>query len=312
MVTQKGFTEELKETVNRLMGGEYRVQIHCIEKANIGTVHMLTIRDNKHDVSPSFYIEEFYKAYQNGKASVKDIAEEITHIYKHSDSTNLQMRETLQMGFNSKEWVKERLFLQLINSSKNERLLQDSVYMDFKGLSLVLNAMATCDERRIGKIRITKAMFKEFGWQKEEILDYALKNTMKLFPYEVTPLCKVLSDIVGCPNADMTKEDLGILVLTNDRGINGATAIFYPDVLKTIATEHGTNLFLLPSSIHEFIVLEGNSKHSLRKLKDMVQTVNISDVAPEDVLSDDVYYYERSSGILSVFKGDELEEVAMP
>lgn len=92
----------------------------------------------------------------------------------------------------------------------------------------------------------------------------------------------------------------------------GATTVFYPGVLKELAEKHGTSLFLLPSSIHEFIVLEDDGIYDAKELKDMVQEVNSSAVLPEDVLSDNVYYYGYNSGALSVFHNGKLEEVVLP
>lgn len=314
MQTQKEFTKELKETVNRLIGKDYRAEVRPIEKINIGTVHTLIISNGGNNVSPSFYIEELYSIYQQEKATVEEIAENIVNTY--FNHINSSMKENkLESCFQDKTWVKERLFVQLINSSKNKKLLKDSIYMDFKELSLVLYIMATDDENGIGKVRVNKAMLDHFKWAEKDILSYALENTVSLFPYKEFPMYELLSKITDCtdiPNIDITKGKPEIMVLTNSRGVFGATTVFYPNVLKELAEKHGTSLFLLPSSIHEFLILEDNGIYNPEELKDMVQEVNSSAVSPEEVLSDNIYYYGRHSGILSVFNNGKLEEVAMP
>lgn len=124
-------------------------------------------------------------------------------------------------------------------------------------------------------------------------------------------LHELLQKAIGCIGIDIPK-DPRITVLTNNRGINGATAVFYPSVLKELTEKHGTSLFLLPSSIHGFIVLEDDGICNPEELKDMAQELNNYAVPPKEILSDSVYYYGRSSGILSVFNNGKREKVAMP
>lgn len=311
MQTQKGFTKELKETVNKLIGANYKVEVHSIEKINIGTVHALIILNSGSNVSPSFYIEELYKSYLQGKATIEEMAKDIVESYCHNIILSIKENRP-EIYFNDREWVQERLFLQLINSSKNKKLLKDSIHMNFNELSLVLYIIAADDESGICKVRVTKAMLDNFGWDEKDILSYALENTVRLFPYEEFPMYELLSKITGCTYMDILEESPEMMILTNSRGMFGATTVFYPGVLKELAEKHGTSLFLLPSSIHEFIVLEDDGIYDAKELKDMVQEVNSSAVLPEDVLSDNVYYYGYNSGALSVFHNGKLEEVVLP
>lgn len=311
MQTQKEFTKELKETVNKLIGANYRAEVHSIEKVNIGTLQALVILGNDSNISPSFYIEELYKSYLQGKATIEEMAKDIVESYCHNIILSIKENRP-EIYFNDREWVQERLFLQLINNSKNKKLLKDSIHMDFKELSLVLYIMATDDENGIGKVRVTKAMLDHFKWAEKDILSYALENTVRLFPYEEIPMYELLSKITGCtdiPGINIVKGEPEIMILTNNKGVFGATTVFYPGVLKELADRHNTSLFLLPSSIHEFIVLEDDGIYDAKELEKMVQEVNVSAVSPEDVLSDNIYYYGRNSGMLSVFHNGKLEVV---
>ena len=313
MQTQKQFAKELKETIKKLIGEEYKVEIYRTEKVNIEKVHALVIFNSEDKVSPTFYIEKFYKKYQQGKATIQEMAESIVHTYQCN--TNLFR---LQKDFNNGEWMKEHLFLQLINSSKNRKLLQNSVYMDFGEFALVLYVMVSNDEEGLYKLKVTTDMCQRFGWNEKDILNYALENTMHLFPYNVSTLHELLQKAVNSigifPDMNIPKVPGApeITVLTNNVCVNGATAIFYPGVLKEIAEKRGTSLFLLPSSIHEFIIMEDDGICNPEELKYMVQEVNGSAVPPEEVLSDDIYYYGLNSGILSVFKNGKLKKIAMP
>ena len=310
MQAKKEFTKELIKTVNSLMGDGYRAEIHCIEKINTGKLHALIILNGENCVSPNFYIDGFYKDYRDGKATIDGIAKSIVNVYYNNAC--MQAGGSIHKYLDDREWVEERLFLQLINTGKNKGLLKDSLYMDFKGLSLVLYIMAVDNGDGLCKIRVTKAMCQKFGWNERETLHYALKNTEKLFPYTVFPLHEVIQKSIT--STDITFKDIpsgknGMMVLTNNRGINGAAAVFYPGVLKEISEKQGKSLFLLPTSIHEFIMLEDNGIYNPEHLEQMVMEVNCSAVEPEEILSDNVYYYGFISGILSVFNNGSFEEI---
>lgn len=91
--------------------------------------------------------------------------------------------------------------------------------------------------------------------------------------------------------------------------INGAVAAFYPGVLKGVSEKLGKSLFLLPSSIHEFIMLEDNGIYNPEQLEQMVMEVNHSAVEQEEILSDSVYYYGHTSDVLSVFSNGKFKEI---
>jgi len=309
MQTKKEFMEELVKTINSLMGDGYRAEIHCVEKINTGKLHALIILNAENCVSPNFYIDGFYKDYMDGKSTPDEIAKSIISVY-HNNAC--MPAGSICKFLDDREWMEERLFLQLINTSKNKGLLKDSLYMDFKGLSLVLYIMAMDDGKGLCKIRVTKAICQQSGWNEREILHYALENTVKLFPYSVFPLYGLTQetmDSTGTTVKDIPPEENGMLVLTNNRGVNGAAAVFYPGVLKEISERHGRSLFLLPSSIHEFIVLEDDGIYKPEMLEGMVREVNGSAVEPEEVLSDSVYYYGYTSGVLSVFDNGSFEGI---
>ena len=81
-------------------------------------------------------------------------------------------------------------------------------------------------------------------------------------------------------------------VLTNTAKINGATAILYPNLLQEIGEATQSNFFILPSSIHEVILMKDNGDMNAEELQRMVMEINRTQVAPEEVLSDEVYSYD--------------------
>lgn len=311
MHTKKEFTEELIKIINSLMGDGYRAEIYCAEKINTGKSDALVISNGETCISPNFYLDGLYSDYKDSKVTLDEMAKRVINIY-NNNTGSLKDGCYIHELINDKEWLEERMFLQLINTSKNEELLKDSLYMDFNGLSLVLYIMVMDNGEGLCKARVTKAMCQQFGWDREETLHYALENTKTLFPHIVFPLHEVIQKAINGTTItvkDIPPEENDMMVLTNNHNVNGAAAIFYPGVLKEISGKYGRSLFLLPSSINEFIILEDNGIYKPQLLENMVREVNHYAVEPDEILSDNVYYYGFTSGVLSVFNNGVFEEI---
>ena len=96
------------------------------------------------------------------------------------------------------------------------------------------------------------------------------------------------------------KDTVPMKVLTNDKRIQGAACVLYPGILEKISEESRKNLFVLPSSVHEVILLEDTGEENPEDLKRMIYEVNRTNVAAEEVLSDSLYYYDRKQKNLRI------------
>jgi hypothetical protein len=87
-------------------------------------------------------------------------------------------------------------------------------------------------------------------------------------------------------------------VCTNVNKCNGAGVIFYKDFLKNISEKVGTDLYIIPSSIHEVIIVPANDKIDSELLKSMVPEVNETEVTVTEVLSNHVYLYKKTENTI--------------
>lgn len=83
-------------------------------------------------------------------------------------------------------------------------------------------------------------------------------------------------------------------VLTNAEKMNGAAAILDSKTMEGISEKLGGDFVIIPSSIHEVIILPLNTADT-DTLNGMVNDVNASEVAPLDVLSNHVYKYDATA-----------------
>ncbi len=102
-----------------------------------------------------------------------------------------------------------------------------------------------------------------------------------------------------------------MLVLSNATTQNGASALFYPDVLEKIGEQAGQNFFILPSSIHETLIVPDDGRFDYQMLESMVKEINAAErVAPEDRLSDSVYHYDSREYLFERAEMYELRQMS--
>lgn len=149
-----------------------------------------------------------------------------------------------------------------------------------------------------------------------------MKNSPAIRPVHVTVMGSMIEQLMGMEpetvlrgepvqsiaeiiSKGMERED-PMFIITNQQTLDGASAIFYPEVMDQIGEGFQGNFFILPSSIHETIVVPDNGEFDYRVLQDMVQTINASEVSPEERLSDHVYHYDVKDRVFE--RADKFEE----
>ena len=90
-------------------------------------------------------------------------------------------------------------------------------------------------------------------------------------------------------------EKLPLYVLTNAKMFLGAACVFYPEVLSSIGNAVQTDYYILPSSIHECIILPASSGYSREELEEIVRQVNEAQVPEQEILSNHVYFYDKAA-----------------
>lgn len=317
MYSIEEFSQKTANIIIGKLGKCYKIKTLTVEKINIGKLYSLVIINRKYNISPNFYLEEFYKKYVAGIYTIAEIAESIINEYYKMENI-INDDSILATHFSEKEWVKKRLFIQLINMDRNKSFLNNAIHSDYAGLSMVLYVLVKDGSRETAKVKVTRNMCRHFGWNESDIINYALKNTIKLFPLELCPLKRLLNSFFNMEVKDIQTPGIGILdcgedliLLTNRKNLYGAAAVFYPGVLKGIAEKKGTSLFLIPSSIHEFIVIPDNGLYNPVNLEDILKKVNSTEVAPDEVLSDSLYYYNYENRELSVLGTENTRQIVL-
>ena len=147
---------------------------------------------------------------------------------------------------------------------------------------------------------VTNNLLKMYGITEEQLHNDAMASSQQLLPVHLVSLAEMMGQMMGM-DADMvrpTMDEPQLMVLTNEQALHGAGVLFYPDMMDTIADYFGSDYFVLPSSIHEVLLLPDDGTVDPDVLENMVQDVNMAAVAPEERLSDHAYHYDAKDHVL--------------
>jgi len=292
----ENFITTVTNTVSDRMGAHYSVSTHNVTKNNGVILTGILIKANGNfSVAPTIYLNPYYDAYEKGDTTFGTVIDEVIDTYERN-----KINRSIDMKFFlNYETVRSRIIFKLINTEKNRELLRDVPYIPFHDLSIVFQCLVS--EERFGNasILIHNVHLQLWKVNARELYECALENTPLLQGYELADMDTVLEEMKALGGIDDEEiedmqQEVPMYVLSNKSRINGASCILYKDILKDFAMVVDKDLYVLPSSIHEVILLPSDGTQESEQLKEMVREINQSQVEKEEVLSDSVYYYRRS------------------
>lgn len=299
--TMKEFAEVVRDAVEASLGEGYQVQIHDVVRNNDMHLTGLVIYNGISNMTPNIYLEHYYNQYQSGM-TMDEISQDIIRTYeKHRVSENFDT--TIFSDFNR---VKDRICYRLVNAKRNQERLSDTPCIEFYDLVLVPYILIAMDEEGIQSCLVKDYMLGVWDVSKETLFDLAKQNTQRLFCSRVESLKNVMMDIMKpemseedadefCEMMEDAEEAVSMYVCTNSSKMNGAGTIFYDGLLKDFADRIDSDFYILPSSIHETLFIPASVGMEVEFLKELVRDVNHTGVLPHEILSDNVYYYDRNS-----------------
>ncbi len=305
------FQTVLTEKLTRSLDPDCRLLMQKVPKNNGVMLDGLCIGKKGASVAPTVYLNSYFERYQEG-ASLELLTEEILNLYQR-DSSLLHTDFSILDDFSR---LKHRIVYKLIHTKANAGLLKEIPSVPYLDLSIVFYLFL--EEHDSGQMTALIHNHHLIAWDTclEEIYELASRNTPVLFPFDLRTMSQLMDDILGDNMDNKEVNDLiqglsrpkplsPLYVLTNNAGINGACTILYPHVLQDFSQQLKQDLVILPSSIHEVLLVPYDETVSLNELSDMVRQVNQTEVPVEERLSDHVYYYSRVSDQVLILKDSE-------
>lgn len=291
-MSYEDFVEAVERKMKEVTGDHFTVSIFTAEKINGITRKGIVIKEDDLDISPTIYLEEYFEHFERG-CTVEMVVYEILQLY---EEVRVQKKWDYEM-FERFEMISDKVIYRLVSFEKNKELLESVPYVKFMDLAIIYYLMMDITENGTAAMLIRNEHMEKWGTDAKEIHRMAAANTEKLLPYEFYTMKAMLSEL----GADILEVRNDIMyILTNKARCYGAAAILYEDRLEQIGRFLGENYYVIPSSVHEVIIIgEKDAWGGREALEDMIRDVNDTEIDPEEILSYHAYYYDRSEGKLS-------------
>lgn len=281
---------ELYEAVKRELGEGYTVQLEEIERNNGILFPAVISRKGESRTTPMVYIDSILEGMESGDMELWEAARKIADICRKNESD-----ESAEFFGNiTKEDILGKVRYRLINFKRNEKRLETLPYNRLFDLAAVYEVVLEEGESGTASVLVDCRFLNRYSISREEIDAAARRNTENK-GFCVHDLTAVLTEKEGEEAFPGSREGSErIWVLSNQEGIHGASVMLYEGYFDRLAQEAGSDLYILPSSIHEVLAVEAGGLNP-EELKDMVKMVNDTVVPENEVLSETLYRYRRGT-----------------
>ena len=305
-VVKQEFMSYLPEEFQHL-----KLDIRPVEMVNVVKDGMNFLDLNQKTwVTPTIYVQDMYKGYQD-LGDYQEVFEDVAVIVSET-----LRRPPIEANLDLQD-AKENIVFQLINTVQNKEMLSNMPHREFHDLSIIYRWVVQKDDNGLKSGVVKNDLMEKLGLNEEQMFKLAVENYKRLLVPTVRTMDEVMIDAMvehGYPKdyaeswvaQNSTEEKMW--VISNETKINGAGSMLYDDMLQRVAKKVDSNLYVIPSSVHEIIAIPVSfvQPHELAKL---VNEVNMNQVSLEERLSNQVYYYDRRLHKLSMATNTPLKRL---
>ncbi len=285
-----------KAVLNRLsedIPDPKQISIQSVCKNNGKYLDGLVILENNVNIAPTIYLDYYYEYYRSENSFPAAYERILEHYRQNRTDEHIDVR-----FFTDFERTRPRIVLKLIHYEKNRQLLKEIPHIRFLDLAIVFYCFIPIDPK-LGNatILIRNSHLELWNQTAQTLYPLVMENSRRLLAPQLHNMNSLLEDILpssGYPTVVVPEDPLyPMYVLTNKQNMFGAACLLYDGLIRSYAEQFQTDFYLLPSSIHETILVPAIRNDRIQDFSEMVHEVNETQVSGEEFLSDHAYYYSR-------------------
>lgn len=283
------FVQEMYQRIQEILKDEYQVSMEEMIKCNDIRQRKLMLTCKEKQVSPAISMEQFFEMYQSG-ISLEDCVRAILDCMEEAE----QKSDTETWGEMVSSWVtaRKRVYPMLVSKERNKEFLKDLVWRPFLDLAVCYVLIFPLDQGW-GNVKIQKEHLTLWGVTEEKLIMQAEKNNLD-HGYELKIIEDVLLEFMGGGiKKQEYMQDNKIYVLGNQEKLYGAAKLLCSSLMRKIS--NGKNFWILPSSLHELILVPEVFELEKEELNKMIQEINTEKIAEWEILSDHAYFYDAET-----------------
>ena len=299
MLSYAEFQKEIEDFIDQLnmheeIPGMCRMECISVNPITIGCYfygneEMLNLK------YPIVYLDELSRIYKKYN--------EIGKVFdKIRENLQIVLSQTFSVDLSKvPKAIKDKVVMRLINSEYHKEWISTVPHRQFLDLTIVYYMVDDIQNSLEYGQSITFSDIERWGLTEEQLFLLAKYNTKRI-GYSLETVHNVLKSLAGenFPPIPPSEEN-DLCILTNRMKVYGAIAMLYEDILYDIANALDTDIYIIPSSIHELLFTKSKEIWPA-ELKEIVQIINVEEVSPEEKLSDNIYYYDRDRRELRIIE----------
>ena len=295
----ESFAEIVKEMVQSGLGREYCVSVRRMDKNNGVSYTGLNVKKKDADIGPVFSLDAYFEEYENGDTTLPEITDFLIRASKKK-SPCVDVQQYLIY-----ENIRKNVVYRLVNTESNRDLLEDIPHLEFLDLSIIFRCLVTQEDIGSASILIHNVHMKLWDITIQELYQDAVMNTPRLEEYEIKDMTEVMREIMTAENSDGSDQEeymeefsdsMPLYVLSNKNRIEGAGCMLYPDLMKNLSEKIRSSFYIIPSSVHECLLLPTKEDVQGEEIRNMIKEINDTQVSIEERLSYSLYYYDKDEG----------------
>ncbi len=302
-MTYESFKQQLADSLREFFPAGTQISIRPLCHNNHFILDGLTVMEPGCNISPTIYLNHYFESYQKGTAFSSVQQQILQYYHQHCIIQNIDTS-----FFTCFDHVQSRIVYKLVHYEKNRELLKEIPHFRYLDLAIVFYCLVPEKPYEHASIPIYSHHLDYWNISPDTLLLLAQKNTPLLLPWRFDSLADLILPALHMLPAQefLSPEELfetntvPMYVLTNRQQYFGASCLLYPNVLSQISQNFRDSLYVLPSSIHEVILIPASFAESPKELAKIVQEVNLTEVAQDEILSDSVYYYNHQDDKLTL------------
>lgn len=298
-MNKEQFTKKLMEVIRLRLDESYSVKKHYVTKNNDVQLLAIIIQGEGQTVCPTIYIDDYYEDFCNGM-DILIIAKKVIDTYRrHSQKVEYDYVGNLKN-------MRNRILCKLVNTESNRYILANAPHKAFLDLSVLYYIDYGIGEDGFHQLlTITNHIMEHLGLTPDELDELATANMTRLSKPCIESMMSIMLQASGFDEEfdiyDLCDTVDNMYIISNETHFHGATCILQKKALRDFADRTETDkIWIIPSSIHEMILILDNGTVCAEELDTMIQEVNEAFVNPQDVLSSHSYIYNRQTDSISV------------
>ncbi|SCY10881.1 DUF5688 family protein [Butyrivibrio sp. INlla14] len=292
--------DDVKARIAETEIGTIDVEFHEVNKVNYG-YEAMTVKPEDERIGVNLNVDQLFEKYQETGDYDQVLGGAVDAVQR-----GFENRPDIDLNsLTDYEAMKSKLSLEVISKETNADVLENVPHKDMEDMAVVYRFVLDSDSAGRSSVLVTNNMLDNYGITPEQLNQDALENAPVIRPAEIKGMSEVMYEIMGpdaeamgIPQIDPKDEQMFVATVPDKTG--GAGVIAYPNFMEEAAEKVGGSYFVLPSSLHEVILVPDDGRMSASELENMVKEVNATQVDPQDKLTDHVYHYDANEHIFEL------------